>query len=302
LHRRIIGSASISRSRLAGYLAVLLLGTLFAARPAGADAADPPTAAARQVVLRNAAERADQGLEALIAALQQAVDAGRRGSAQTVAGDEPPANDYEEAAAAAATAADLAIGVQRTTATLDAMLAVVIPSFGSLPDGPRAVALEAYGLQMTGSARTSGPFVARRHAADDTLTALADALAALDRDDATAALAALDRADAARAVVAAWEEPPSVLPYWLDTTAGMLSAARRIADATVAGDGDAAARAGRAYRRAAEQARRADTALALAMTESGAALASVPLHGLAEALAAATAQRNAVASVLDMVP
>jgi hypothetical protein len=296
-----IGSASTSRPRLAGYLAVLLMGALLAARPAGATEADPPTAAERLAALRLAAEGADVGLKGLIAELQQAVDAGRRGSALTVAGDQPPAADFEESAAAAARAADLALGVERTAGSLDAMLtAVVPPPFGSLPDGPQAVALEAFGLQMSGAAMASGPFVARRHAADDTLAALADALAALDNDDATGALLALDRADDARAVVAAWEEPPSVLPYWLDTTAGMLAAARRIAEATLAGDGEAAERAGRAYRHAAEQARRADTALALAMTESGAALGSVPLHGLADALAGAIEQRTAVAAVLAL--
>jgi hypothetical protein len=292
----------MSRPRLAGCLGVLLLGALLAARPAAADEADPPTAAERLAVLRAAVDEADHGLEALIARLQEAVEAGRRGSALTVSGDQPPAADFEAAAAAAAQAADIATGAERTAASLDAMLAAVAPSFGQLPDGPRAVAVEAFGLQMTAAAEESGPFVARRHAADDTLAALADALAALNRDDATAALAALDRADAARAVVAAWKEPPSVLPYWLDTTGGMLAAARRIADATIAGDRQAAARAGRAYDRAAQQARRADTALALAMTESGAGLASVALHGLADALAAAIAQRNAVGAVRQIEP
>jgi hypothetical protein len=297
-----IGSASIRRPRLAGYLGVLLLGAVLAARPAAADQADPPTAAGRLAVLRAAADTADEGLDALIAQLQEAVDAGRRGSALTIAGNQAPAPDFEAAAAAAARAADMAISVERIAVWLDTLLAAVAPTFGTLPDGPGAVAVEAFGLQMTAAAQASGPFVARRHAADDTLAALADALAALNHDDATSALAALDRADAARAVVARWEEPPSVLPYWLDTTGGMLAAARRIADATIAGDEAAAARAGHAYRRAAEQAGRADTALALAMTESGAGLASVPLHGLADALAAAIAQRNAVAAVRQMAP
>jgi hypothetical protein len=290
------------RPRLSGYLGVLLLASVLAARPAAADEADPPTAAGRLAVLQAAADMADKGLEAMIAQLQEAVDAGRHGSALTVAGDQAPAPDFEAAAAAAARAADLAIGVERTAASLDAMLAAVAPSFGRLPDGPQAVAVEAFGLQMTAAAEASGPFVVRRHAADDTLAALTDALAALNQDDASAALRALDRADAARAVVAAWQEPPGVLPYWLDTTGGMLAAARRIADATIAGDRQAAARAGRAYRRAAEQAGRADTALALAMTESGSGLASVALHGLADALANAIAQRNAVGAVLQMVP
>lgn len=288
------------RSRLGGYLGVLLLGAMLAARPAGADAADPTIAAERLAVLRTAAGRADRDLEALIARLQMAIDAGRRGSALTVEGDRPPAREFAAAADAAATAAVKAIAARRSSSSLDATLAAVAPSFGSLPDGPLAVALERIGLQLNAAGQASGPFVLRRHAADDTLAALADALAALATDDANTALDALDRADAERAAVAAWEQPPSVLPYWLDTTGAMLAAARRIAEATIAGDRVAAARAGRAYQRAAEQAHRADTALALAMTESGAALASAPLRGLAEALSAANAQQEAVASVLRM--
>ncbi|HYN63621.1 MAG TPA: hypothetical protein VES36_03375 [Candidatus Limnocylindrales bacterium] len=283
-------------------MGVVVLGALLAARPAAADDAEPAVAVERLALLRTAAETADLRLEALIAELQRAVDAGRRGSALTVEGDKPPATEFEAAADAAARAAVMAIVVGQTTASLDGTLAAVAPAFGSLPDGPRAVALEGSGLQLTRAAQASGSFVNRRHSADDTLAALADALAALDDDDPIAALAALDRADAARAEVAAWEQPPSVLPYWLDTTGGMLHAARRIAEATIDGDGVAAAGAGRAYRRAAEKARRADTALALAITESGSALASVPLHGLADALATATAQRDAVTSVLQMVP
>jgi hypothetical protein len=288
------------RSRLPGYLGVLLLGAMLAARPVGADAADPTAAAERLALLRTAAARTDRGLAALITQLQLAVDAGRRGSALTVEGDQPPAPEFAAAADAATTAASTAIAVERSTASLDGTLAAVAPSFGSLPDGPQAVALERVGLQLNAAGQASGPFVVRRHAADDTLAALADALAALAVDDATAALDALDRADTERAAVAAWEQPPSVLPYWLDTTGAMLAAARRIAQATIAGDRVAAAQAGRAYQRAAQQAHRADIALALAMTESGAALASVPLRSLAEALSAAIAQQDAVASVLRM--
>lgn len=290
----------MSRSRLPGYLGVLLLGAMLAARPAGADAADPTTTAERLALLRTAAARADEGLEALIGQMLLAVDAGRRGSALTVEGNQPPAPEFTAAADFAATAAAMAIVVERSTAALDATLAAVAPSFGGLPDGPHAVALERLRLQLTSAGQASGPFVRRRHAADHTLVALADALAALADDDATAALDALDRADAERAAVAAWKQPPSVLPYWLDTTGAMLATARRIAEATIAGDRVAAAEAGRAYQKAAEQARRADIALALAMTESGAALASAPLRGLAEALATAIAQREAVATVLQM--
>jgi hypothetical protein len=288
----------MSRPRLGGWFGVLLLGVLLAGRPAAADAADPPTAASRLAVLRVAAERADHALFALLSELRIAVDAGRRGSALTVEGDRPPATDFESAADAAARAAVLAIPAEQTTISLNGTLAGVAPSFGNVPHGPQAVTLERIGLQLTAAAQTSGPFVERRHAAADALAALADALAALGDDDATGALAALDRADAARATVADWPEPPSVLPYWLHTTGGMLGAARRIAQATIEDDPGAAAQGGRAYRRAAEQAHRADIALALAMTESGAALASGPLRGLADALAAVIAQREAVAAVM----
>ena len=55
---------------------------------------------------------------------------------------------------------------------------------------------------------------------------------------------------------------------------------------------------GRAYQRAARNARRADTALALAISESGASLASVPLQRLADALESATDRRAAMASAV----
>jgi hypothetical protein len=78
----------------------------------------------------------------------------------------------------------------------------------------------------------------------------------------------------------------------------MLFSARRIAHASLNGDLAAAEQAGRAYRRAARDARQADTALALALSESGAALASTPLARLADALEAVTTRRLAMASVL----
>jgi hypothetical protein len=89
-----------------------------------------------------------------------------------------------------------------------------------------------------------------------------------------------------------------VLPLWLDTTGAMIEAARDIAQATIDRDSDAAARAADAYRRASEEARRADSALAIAIAESGNALAVTPMRRLAAGLAAASAQRDALLSVL----
>ena len=106
--------------------------------------------------------------------------------------------------------------------------------------------------------------------------------------------AAQDALDAVRD----WEEPPAVLPFWLDTTGELLSAARRIATASLAGDADAVARAADRYARAADDANRADTALAIAIAESGSSLAATPLQRLADALEAATTQRQELSEML----
>jgi hypothetical protein len=152
-------------------------------------------------------------------------------------------------------------------------------------------------VQLRASAGEAEPFVDRRWAAEATLAALSNALAALDDDDPETALAALDDAEAELEVVAAWEEPPPSLGYWVETTRQLLTAARAIADATLAGDPAAAAAAGEAYRAAATRAIDADRALALAIAETGSALAVVPLRRLADELAELIALRADVAAI-----
>jgi hypothetical protein len=90
-----------------------------------------------------------------------------------------------------------------------------------------------------------------------------------------------------------------VLPLWLDTTTDLLAAARDLADASIAGDTVALKAASEAYRQAAEGAREADVALALAISETGAGLAATPLQRLAAAAASTEQQAAAVASVLQ---
>ena len=276
----------------------MLLGLGLALRPAGATAADPALAASRQATLQDLAAADDAALAAVIAELQRAVDAGRRGSALVIQGETAPGPALLQAADAAARAAQLAVDSARADATVDGTWQSVRPDVAAPPAGPAAADLLGIDGQLRDAAAASDPFVARRRAAAATLDAMAEALAALDRDQPNAALTALDRAQAARAIVAHWPEPPVVLPFWLRTTNRMLNAARDIAHATLAGDAAAARRAGQAYERAAMHARRADTALALAISESGAALATVPLRRLADALDAATSRRAAMASVL----
>jgi hypothetical protein len=287
----------MSDGLLAGIGAALALGMILAAGPAGA-AVDPGIAASRRASLRAVATVDDHRLADLIAGLQAAVDAGRRGSARIIDGDTPPGQDLQDAAAAARAAVQLALPSSRADVVLDGTMASVQPET-PLPGGPTSAQLIGIDTQLLGAASAAEPFVQRRMAAAETVDALARALAALEGDRPHAALRALERAKAARAIVAAWDNPPTVLPFWLDTTGSMLSAARRIARATMAGDKEAAGRAGRDYQDAALDARRADTALALAISESGASLASTPLARLADALEAATARRAAMASVLQ---
>jgi hypothetical protein len=284
---------------MAGIGSALLLGTLLALRAPGAEAGDPALAAGRAAVLHRLVAADDRQLAALAVELQRAIEAGRRGSALVIEGETPPAGDLERAAEAASRSADLAVLSQRADAAVDGTLRSVAPGgLATLPAGPRGGDLVGVDSQLHDAAAASGPFVARRQAAAETLDGLAAALAALRADDPQTALEALRHAADARARVAAWPDPPVVLPFWLRTTGSMLFSARRIAHASLNGDAAAAEGAARAYRRAARDARRADTALALAVSEAGASLASTPLARLADALQAVTTRRLAMASVL----
>ena len=248
-------------------------------------------------MLRAVAGEADGLLQDLIAQLQAAIDAARRGASRIQVGEVDPGPAFDEAATAARSAALLAADAAVATAGIDGVLLAVEPERGPLPPGPSS-SLSGIADQLATSGAAGASFVQRRLASRATLAALADALEALDGDDPNAALTALDQADASLAEVADWPLPPAVLPLWLDTTGAMIDGARGIAEATIAQDPVAAAEAADAYRLAAEEARRADTALALAIAESGNSLASTPMRRLAEALAASFAQLDAVRVIL----
>ena len=292
-----IGAAARpTRAVLLGVLAVVLLGAILAARPPGRGA-DPTVAAGRVALLHQEASDATIRLDALINQLQAALDAGRRGSARVIDGDESPRADLTDAAAGVIAASDEATLAAAAAARVDGVLGAVAPRHGPLSPGPSSTLFPAISAQFAAAAQAADPFVARRQATDHTLEALADALAALDGDDPRGALVDLDRAGEALDTIRDWEEPPTVLPFWLDTTGELLSAARRIATASLAGDADAVARAAARYARASDDANRADTALAIAIAESGSSLAATPLQLLADALEAATAQREALQAI-----
>jgi hypothetical protein len=215
-----------------------------------------------------------------------------------VSGEEPPGPPLIEAAAILEASRDEVAEAGEAMSRLRGTLACARP--GSAPlagDGAVPDQVVTVAVQLRASASEAEPFVDRRWAAEATLAALSDALAALDDDDSETALAALDDAEAPLELVAAWEEPPPSLAYWLETTGELLTAARAIADAALAGDPVAAAAAGEAYGAAATRARDADRALALAIAEAGSALAVVPMRRLADALAELIALRADVAAV-----
>lgn len=283
-----------------GVLAVLLIGGMLAARPVAAASADPANEAERQAWLRATAGHADTELERLLSRLEAALDPARRGSALVVSGQDPPGPALEAAAAVLEGAHGEATAVAAAMVDLRGTLACVRPEAIAVSGpGISASDLDSMAGQLRSAAAAAGPFVDRRWAAEATLTGLADALAALDRNDPASALPALDKADAALAEVAAWHEPPPSLPYWVATTGALLTAARAIAAAALAGDVAAAAIAGEAYRVAAERAGPADRALALAMAEAGSAISATPLRRLAGALKDVTELRGTLKSMAD---
>lgn len=283
---------------MSGALAVALVGGVLAARPATADSADPQAEAARQAWLAETADAADAALGRLQIELETAIDAARTGAASIVSGEEAPGPALIEAAAILEASRDEVEDAALVMSRLRGTLACARPGSSQLAGGG-AVTDQAVSIavQLRASASEAEPFVERRWAAEATLAALSDALAALDDDDAETALAALDDADATLEVVAAWEEPPPSLGYWVETSRELLTAARAIADATLAGDPAAAAVAGDAYRAAATRALDADRALALAIAETGSALAVVPMRRLADELAGLIALRADVAAI-----
>jgi hypothetical protein len=282
---------------VSGALVVILVGGCLAARPADAASADPSGEAQRQAWLVATADAAEVALERLQTEIGAAIDSARRGAASIVSGEDPPGPALIESAEILEAARDEVTQAAAATDRLRGTLAGARRGARLAGDGAVPAEVASIAVQLRASASAAEPFVERRWATDATLAALSDALAALDGDDPEAALDALAEADAQIELVAAWEEPPPSLGYWLQTTGELLTAARAIADATLANDPAAAAAAVGAYRAAAATVRDADRALALAIAEAGSALAVVPMRRLADALAEVTALRADVAGL-----
>lgn len=274
----------IGSARAIGIVGALAMGVSLCLRPGVAAAADPAAEAARAGRLAELAERAVDRVGELSAALDGAREHARRGAAFVVSGDEDPAPELVAAAVALETGAATATAAQAAMRELSGAMSALAPP----PDPPdltvSAATLLGVAAQMRSAADAATVFAERRDATVETLTQLRDALAALDAGDLDRAATKLALARSARTEVASWEAPPAELSLWLDTTGAMLGAADEILSAARAGDMTALEAAASAYRQAAAGAAVADRALALAISEGGAAVTAGALAGLVAAL------------------
>ena len=150
----------------------------------------------------------------------------------------------------------------------------------------------ASGLHSSADAATL--FVERRDATEAIVGALGDALEALKEDLPATALVSLDRTTAPFALLRSWADRPRLLDYWMQVIGELIDAARDIAEATIARDPVAQKAAGERYAKAGEAARGADNALAVTLSEEGAAVSVIQLQRLAAAAATVDEERGAL--------
>ncbi len=272
----------------------LVVGMGIGLRSADPSLADPFAAAARLQRLAAAATAVDHALAQLSAVLAGALDHARRGAALTVAGTLPPALELTLAAETLTAGADAADGVRHALAALVGTAASVAPG-REVPTlaygGPELLLIAA---QLNASAPAATLFVERRHATEAVVSALADAAAALERDQPSEALRSLDAAVVPLALLQDWHDRPPLLGYWMTIVGSLLDAARGIATATIAGNPAAVEAAAARYAAASKTARGADNALAVSIAEEGSAVTSIPLRRLAKAAGEAFGLRSAL--------
>jgi hypothetical protein len=296
VHHQMIGAAGRRRSAIAISLG-LAVGIGFGLRSPDPAHADPAGALARTAALADAAEAADAALARLSAKLERARDHARRGAALTVSG-EAPAPELTAAADVLAGAGDEADGARRALLAVAGMAAAIHPDAAvpSLTYG--GADLEQLAAQLRSAADAATLFIERRHATQAVVDALAAALAALDRNDPVTALDELRAADAPLALLVEWTQRPPLLRYWMMISAELLDAAGDIARGTIADDPEAVEAAAARYAEAADAALGADNALAVTLSEAGAAVSVIPLQRLAALADEAVEARSALAPVL----
>jgi hypothetical protein len=289
------------RRVVAAVAAITLIALFFGARPTDQANADPVRVAALRALATEQATRADGALRDVEDLLNAGLREASRGQSAVLGGTDDPAAIMEQAALSAEAAAAHTELARAALAELAWTLRILEPEAP-----PPAISSEPADLvDLAARWRTTGPPLAAeadlRRAAESTLGALESALAALDRDDPAAALAALADAEASLDLVRDSVDGVTTLPFWIATVDGLLDAATDIALAAQAGDAEAMAAARAAYEAAADEAGRADQALAIALGEAAAGITGPPSAVSAEILREVAAARAALAA-LSILP
>jgi hypothetical protein len=279
-------------------IGILTIGAALCLRPSDPTLAAPGIEASRQARLASTAGAADAFVAALIESLDSGLQHARAGAAGTRAGEVPPAAEFEAAALEVEQASSAADALGRALRDLAGTVASVAPG-ANVPRAPAAssdLRIVAAQLRAAGDAATE--FFERRQATTAVNEALGRAVEALRDDDPDAALDRLAEGDPALALLVAWEQPPETFGFWLATIGELYSAAREIAAATIAGDAEAVTRAAARYGAAAESARGADNALALALAEGASAATINAQRRVADLLDEAISTRAAIAPLM----
>jgi antitoxin (DNA-binding transcriptional repressor) of toxin-antitoxin stability system len=270
-----------ARPAAAAGIALVSVCLLFGQRPATAEQAAPQDVNAAHAAYRQRAGAALDALVALANALEPGREAARRGSARIVAGDDSPGPPLREAAGRLEAAVDEADALAARLSAVRGSTA----ADGSEPATPvNGRDLRSIASQLRDSATAGEEFATMRHRAAEVGTALDAALRALEAGDTAAAANELGGARERYDVLAAWDPGLVTLPIWLDTTGRLLDAVDDLLAAVDAGDPDAVTAAGEAVAAIGEEAREADVALSLAVSEGGGAIARTPLERLAGVL------------------
>ena len=253
---------------------------------------------ARALVERRAAVAA-AAVDALERDLAPAVEVARTGSARVVAGDDAPGPPLAEAATIVRHAEPLAKRARNAAMELErairARSPTTQPDLVPVPEGE----LTSIADQLDATVKAADAFAAMRHRAAGVLTALGNALAALEEGDIAGARDLVAAARADRDALAAWDVELATLPVWLDVVDEMIRTMERIIDATDRGDATEARAAADAFATLGGEASTADRALRIAMSEGGASVAAPALGRLAEVMAAIDETRRRIATAAE---
>jgi hypothetical protein len=281
--------------------AVVVVALLFGAAPADPATADPVRLAALRRVATTQAAEADAALQEAQDFMDEGLLEAGRGQAAVLSGNEDPAVIMDSAALSFEAAANPIEVAQAALSDLAWTLRVLDPE-GTPPTLTlRGADMVALGAQWRATGLPLSAAADLRRAAEATLEALGDALAALARDDAAGALEAVAEAEVTLEVVRTLDGELPTMPFWIDTVEALLAATADIAEAVLSGDPVALAEAQTAYDAAAADATRADQALAIALGEEAARITAPASATSGEAQRQVVATRVAIGA-LSILP